>query len=217
MKKEDFKNPFEWVMYKVNGRLPTEKLDGNTFPNGKYGVKYYKNPNGRYTAMYRSHYLCMCSYEDIPKIQEKFDEEFNGKNIVKISNKLKKEYNQQIIKRRGAKPKPYSKNRLNFQKKENGRMCARVSDKGKTHTICQCYERQRKEVSDKYDVLKKEHDLDTIKQIMKKEYNLIGQGAKKNNSKNNQIKITQNGKIYKNDVLITIDPKIYDLIENYIR
>ena len=234
MKKEDFKNPFEWVMYKVNGKIPVDTAKTDKTPKTeeysfqlvkhmlpknerKYGLKYYHNSNGRYTAMYHQDDLSMCSYEDIPHIQEYFDNHFTGKNIIKISRELKNKYNQNMKKaKRGVKGQPYSKNRLNFQQKQGGRLCARVNDKGKVHTICQCYENQKNEVSNKYDVLKKEYDIDTIKEIMKNEYNIIGRKGKKARLNKHQINIREDGAVYKDGQFITVDSKVYDIIDTYI-
>lgn len=225
MKREDFKNPMDWVIYKVNGRMPKPQkkrdvgIENNMLPKNdrKYGLKFYRNQNGRYSVMYHKEYLCMCSYEDIQDIQKYFDENFNGKNAKQMSKELKGKYNQKIRSvKRGIKGKPYSQNRLNFQKKDGGRLCARVNDKGKVHTICQCYENQKKEVSDTYDMLKESNSIDTIKEIMKDRYNIIGRNNKKANLNNHQINITKDGAIYKNGEFITVDSKVYDFIDNYI-
>ena len=225
MEKEEFKNPIDWVIYKVNGKLPSKpkesrlKLEKHSLPKDerKYAVKYYHNNNGRYSAFYNKKHLCMCDYGDIPKIQQYFDKHYNGKNINYLSKTLKKRYNQKRKKQRGVKGKPYSKNRLNFQKKKNGRICARVSDNGKIHTICQCYENQRKEVSHTYDSLKKTHDIESIKEIMKERYNIIATNIKYPHLNKHQINIMEDGAVYKDGKFVKVDSNIYEFINTYIK
>ena len=220
MKKEDFSNPIDWVIYNVNGELPkqkkTSKLEKHSLPKSerKYLVKYYRNRNNRYGAFYNKKHLCMCNYEDIPHIQNYFDKHYNGNNINSISRNLKRKYNYT---KKGIKPKTYSKNRLNFQEKSNGRFCARVNDRGKTHTICQCYGNERKEVSDTYDSLKKSHNIEEIKEIMKRQYNIINRKKRNGDLNNHEINITNKGAIYKDGEFIKVDSTLYDFINKYIR
>ena len=234
MNKEDFKNPYEWIIYKVKkevphktGRkitptIPTNQnnvLINNMLPQDKrvWGVKFYKNNNGRYTAMYNKKYLCMCSYEDIPKIQQYFDKRYKGDNLDNISKNLKKKYNCSIQKKkRGVKPKPYSENNLNFQTKPNGRLTVRVSDNGKQHSICQCYESEREEVLRTFNLLKKNHDIESIKKIMRSKYNIIHRKRIVTNQIKHEINIRDDGTVFKDGKLMTVDNAIYDFINNYI-
>ena len=61
MERDDFTNPIDWVIYKVNGRKPQKENDELTLvkhslptDERKYGLKFYRNKSdGRYGVFYR--------------------------------------------------------------------------------------------------------------------------------------------------------------------
>lgn len=178
LKKEDFKNPIDWVIYQVNGKKNNTtniRINENyTLSEAKYPLKFYKTRSeGRYSVIYGKNHLCNCSYEGRRKVQDYFDEHFNGKNLNQVTLELKKEHNQVIkTRKRGRKPKSYKRNHLRFQPRKNGRLKVAVSDKGKTHTICNCYNYQIEQVKKDFENIKTNHSLDEIKEMMKNKYNI---------------------------------------------
>ena len=178
LSKEDFANPFDWVIYKVNGKKnntnDNQVNDNYNLTEAKYPLKFYKTrSDGRYSVHYSGNHLCNCSYENARKVQDYFDEHFNGKNLNKVTHELKKEHNQIIkTRKRGRKPKSYKKNSLRFQPRKNGRLEVAVSDKGRTHVVCNCYRDQMEQVQEDFENIKSNHSLDEIKEMMKNKYNI---------------------------------------------
>ena len=223
LKKEDFKNPIDWVIYQVNGKknnTTNNRINENyTLSEAKYPLKFYKTRSeGRYSVIYGKNHLCNCSYENARKVQDYFDEHFNGKNLNHVTSELKKKHNQIIkTRKRGRKPKSYKRNHLRFQPRKNGRLEVAVSDKGKTHTLCSCNPNQKEQVSSRYDELKTEHDLDYIKKTMKEEFNLRVNGRVngKYNSNDNvkhQISIREDGVVFKDGQYVCVNEQLYDIV-----
>ena len=213
----------DWLMKKINGRK-TEKrvvLENNSLPKKerKLELKFYKNNRGRYSVHYNGKYLCMCDEQDISQIQDHFDKEYNGKNFKKVSKELKEQYNHQIqsgkSKKKRGRSRSYRFNEVNFQEKDNGRMCVRVSDNGKQHTICQCYPSEQDAVSTMYDSLKKTHDIEDIKKLMKDKYNLHTKTVSKSQKKET-ITLDNNGVVYKNGKMVCVDNGIFEKVNKFI-
>ena len=213
MRREDFSNNVDWVVYKVTGRLPNDKdeleLDKHSLPNGKNELKFYYNGNtGRYGVLYHNKFICACSKEDIGEVQTIFDDEFNGKNLKNVSLNLRKRYNKV------RRYQTYKDGNLRFSERD-GRLTATITDNKKKHTICSCYPNQKDEVIAKYNSLKETRDLETIKSVMKSQYNI--QGRKPSTSYDgNTISICQNGTIYKNGKFCKADPQLYEYISKFI-
>lgn len=177
LKKEDFKNPIDWVIYQVNGKRKTENKikEDYTLQNAKYPLKFYThNGNGRCNVQYGKIHICTCDENEAEKVQNYFDENFNGKNIKTIANTLKSEHNHRIKKgKRGRKSKTYKENPVRFYERKNGRFQVIVNNKGKTHTICHCNKDQIEPIKKDYEMIKNKKSLDEIKSIMKEKYNEV--------------------------------------------
>lgn len=220
MKREDFDSAIDWVIYKVNGRKPKETikpqkqrvLDKHTLPKTerRYDLKFYYNAkNNRYAVLYDNIFLCACDENEIKDIQKFFDEKYNGNNIKKIQKTLKKKYNKKI------QLQTYKDANMTFQSKKGGRFTARIQHKGKTYSICQCYENQKDDVIKTYDNLKKTHNLEQIQEIMKNQYN-IQRKPNKTKTNTHQINLTEDGACYKDGKFCIIDPKIYSIVDAYL-
>lgn len=223
LKKEDFENPFDWVLYKVNGikpeqktelinhRLPTEQCENS--------INYYRNKNGRYTVNFKNTHICTCAEKDIPEVQKYFDNHYNGNNLKDVSNKLKRTYNEKIRRKgiKGKKPrlKTYRHNNVTFESKPSGRLQVRVRNNNRIHTVCQCYPEEKDIVRRRYDELKGTYGLDEIKVLMKREFNLRrinGYGSDDVNS----IIIRDDGVCYRNGKRIEVDESVYSFVRWYI-
>lgn len=228
LRKNDFKNPIDWVIYKVNGKLPEQRtnLINNSLPpkQRKYPLKFYATKNeDRYNVHYKQKHLCTCHKTNIMDIQNYFDENYDETNIPEIREALKQKYNIKIKRnvkkniRKSRIPKKlrnYKQNRPSFENKKNGRVQVRVNDKDKIHTLCSCYPYQKNDIVSEYDVLKRTHDLPEIKKILKSKYNL-----RKVNVKDNfmhDIHITQNGSFFYDGKFIKVDKDLYDVVNKYI-
>ena len=203
MEKSDFKNPLDWVIYKVNGKLPNGNvgLEKHLLPKSERAndVKFYFNKHtGRYGALYQNNFLCTCKEEEIKDVQKQFDKEFNGRNLEDVTTALKTRFN---VSRRYQ---TYKTGTLRFTPKNN-RLTAHINHECKTHTICSCYPNQKREVTEKFNTLRKTKDLESIKRIMKEQYNIQRKG---NMPVQNDVgvvyTIDENGTIYKNGKLYGI-------------
>ena len=218
MKREDFETNIDWVIYKVTGKKPVTKqstkpvLMKHTLPKDerKHELKFYHNKvHDRYGVFYKNKHLCACSENEIIEIQDYFDKNYNGRNIEPIKEELKNKYNM-------VKKNPTHKDaNIVFNKRGNGRLTAMIHVKGKTHSICSCNYEQADEVSDMYNSLKKNHDLEYIKEKMKAKYNYPQYKSKKTQQKH-VISIDDNGMCYKDGKMIGVDSKLYKVVENYI-
>ena len=146
----------------------------------KFPLKFYDTHRERWNVQYDNVHLCTCKTDEKEEIQNYFDKTFKGDNLYEISKVLKEKYNLKIqinktySKRKTKKPKlaTYKTAKLCFNNVGGGRVQVKVRDNGVTHTICNCYPSQKEEVLQKYNILKKNNNLETIKIILKKEYNL---------------------------------------------
>ena len=145
----------------------------------KFPLKYYESNKDRYNVQYNNVHLCTCNRSQGEEVQKDFDRLFDGKNIDDVSRNLKDKYNMKIQNNKSVKRKKkqikgtYRTNKLCFNNhKNNGRLQVKVRHNGKPHTICNCYPHQKDEIRRKYDILKKDNNLETIKIIMKNDYNL---------------------------------------------
>lgn len=202
-----------------NQRVPktVELTDRHTLDEGKFKLKFYDQGNGRYNVQYRGNYLCFCDKKEIAAVQSDFDKDFNGNNLTEMNEVLRKKYNK--VTRTNNVPKTqkrtrrknrvsYKTGRLTFENRKNGRLQVRVLDKGKTQSICCCYPEERDEVVERYNNLKKDHTLQDIKKIMKKDYNI-----RKSRDKNyHNISINSNGVVYLDGKFVKSDANLYDLV-----
>lgn len=149
----------------------------------EYPLKFYETmTENRYTVKYKDIHICTCDKKQKQEVLNYFNENYNGKNIYEISDKLKKRYNIKIQngktypkgkgKSKKSKKVNYKTAKLCFNPTPDNRLQVKVRDKGKTHTVCNCYPYQKEEVLEKYNMLKKKNNLDTIKIILKEDYNL---------------------------------------------
>jgi hypothetical protein len=194
MEREDFNSSVDWVIYKVTGKMPNVNvgLEKHLLPKSERvnDVKFYYNKHtGRYGALYDNNFLCTCKKEEIKDVQNQFDKEYDGHNLEEVTLALKTRFNM------SRRYQTYKDGTLRFTPK-NGRLTAHINHECKTHTICSCYPSQREEVTEKFNTLRKTRDLESIKKIMKNQYNIIG----KNNRKPLDVVYTidENGTIYKN-------------------
>lgn len=216
MEREDFNSNVEWVVYKVTGKLPnspkTNELEMFQLPKGERvnGLKYYYNKsNGRYAVHLNNTYICACAKDDITNVQKDFDNTFNGDNLNDVSLMLRKKYNLNM------RNQTYKEANLSFEKR-GGRLSARITHNRKSHTICSCYPEQREEVRNKFNELRETRDLESIKRIMKKQYNIRGRKPKKILQDDGIISLCENGTIYKDGKLCKVDPKLYEYIDKFI-
>lgn len=206
MRKEDFNSSVDWVIYKVTGKLPNKgvELDKHLFSKRKNDVKFYYNKNtGRYGALYNNNFLCTCKENEIKDVQKQFDKEFNGHNLEEVTISLKTKYNI------GRRYQTYKDGTLRFTPK-NGRLTAHINHECKTHTICSCYPNERDEVTEKFNTLRKTRDLESIKKIMKEQYNIQGKRNRKPMHEGVVYTIDKNGTIYK-------DGKIYGIVNQLMQ
>lgn len=197
MEREDFNSSVDWVIYKVTGKMPNMNvgLEKHLLPKSERvnDVKFYYNKHtGRYGALYDNNFLCTCKEEEIKDVQNQFDKEYDGHNLEEVTLALKTRFNM------SRRYQTYKDGTLRFTPKQ-GRLTAHINHECKTHTICSCYPSEREEVTEKFNTLRKTRDLESIKRIMKDQYNIIG----KNNRKplNVVYTIDENGTIYKNGKL----------------
>lgn len=213
MEREDFNNNVDWVVYKVTGRLPnsnTVELKRHTLQSSDKvnELKFYTNrQNERFGCLYNNNFLCSCEKDEIKDVQKYFDEHYTGNNLEEVRESLKDKYN--ITKRNQT----YKNGALRFSKKGK-RLTAYINHEKVTHTICSCYPNQKEEVTEKFNTLRKTRDLESIKETMKRQYNL--QGRLPTNSEGGVISVDKNGTIYKDGKLCKVDPKMYQFINNYI-
>ena len=62
----------------------------------QYTLKFYPKKNGRCQVTYKSNYLCTCENNEAPEVEQYFNAYFNGENIQRVSDELKKMYNKKI-------------------------------------------------------------------------------------------------------------------------
>ena len=195
MEKEDFNSSVDWVIYKVTGKLPNKNvgLKKHLFSERENDVKFYYNKHtGRYGALYDNNFLCTCKGEEIRDVQNQFDKEYDGHNLEEVALALKKRFNM------SRRYQTYKDGTLRFSLK-GGRLTAHINHECKTHTICSCYPSEKEEVTEKFNTLRKTRDLESIKKIMKDQYNI--QGGKKRKPVDVVYTIDKNGTIYKNGKL----------------
>ena len=227
---------FDWIRDRVNNRKPVPeerqmmKVE-ERMTEENHVLKFYENRKGRFAVQYNRNHLCLCDKDEKEEVEKYFRTHYKGDNLEEISTELKKRYNQKIYAnrkyvngkkrtggkrkgKRGRKPKSYRENRLQFQEKNGGRIQIRVSDKGRVHTICQCYPDQKEEAIRRYELLKRNHSLDEIKVVMKNDYNI--QRKNKDRGISHNIQIDSNGTCYKDGKLCKIDPEMYDTINRYL-
>lgn len=146
----------------------------------KYPLKFFDTNSQRLNVSYNNYHLCTCAVEQREEVQKYFDKNYDGENLKIMSEKLKQKYNLviQVNRKKGYKKKKkvktlnYRTAKLCFNPTPNGRVQVKVRDKKRTHCLCCCYPEQEEEIRRKYDLLKKDNSLETIKIIFKKEYNL---------------------------------------------
>lgn len=157
------------------------------FGNNKNSdLRFYNSNENRYNVHYKKVHLCTCNKSQKEEVEQYFVKHFDGENISEISSALKNKYNLKIQNKKsypnGRKKKPkkvsYKTAKLCFYKTVDGRMQVKVRDNGKSHTVCSCYPHQQEEVLKKFNTLKKENNLETIKIILKEEYNLVNSRRK---------------------------------------
>ena len=195
MEREDFNSRVDWVIYKVTGKMPNKNvgLEKHLYSKRVNDIKFYYNKHtGRYGALYDNNFLCTCKEEEIKDVQNQFDDEYDGHNLEDVALSLKTKYNL------SRRYQTYKDGTLRFSKKGD-RLTAHINHECKTHTICSCYPNQKDEVTEKFNTLRKTRDLESIKKIMKDQYNIIG----KNNRRPLDVVYTidENGTIYKNGKL----------------
>ena len=218
LKKEDFKNPIDWVIYKVTGKNPETQKNIRTEP--EHHLNFYRtHTENRYNATYKNKHLCTCHKDQIDNVQEYFDEYYNKKSLDEISSELKARYNLRIKKNRPIAEqsripktrKSYKHNNLSFEKKKTGRCQVRINDKKKIHTICSCYPHQKDKVINDYNMLKKEHGIEEIKKIMKRKYNL----RVTKNRDIHEININSKGNCFYDGKFVKNDDRIYKVLDEY--
>ena len=62
----------------------------------QYTLKFYPKKNGRCQVTYKSNYLCTCENNEATEVEQYFNAYFNGENIQRVSDELKKMYNKKI-------------------------------------------------------------------------------------------------------------------------
>lgn len=148
----------------------------------QFPLKFYETREDRYNVSYQNVHICTCKDSQRKEVQDYFDEHYTGDNLLEISDVLKEKYNLKIQrgksypkgkgKGRKSKKANYKTARLCFNETPSGRLQVKVRDKGKSQHICSCYPSEKEEVARKYHMLKKNNNLETIKIILKEEYNL---------------------------------------------
>ena len=185
--------------------------------------KFYKKQNGRYQVTYKSNHLCTCEEEEIPQVQEYFQQNYDGENITEISNTLKEQYNIKIqhnkkykkAKKTGKRRGTWKSNKLTFEDKPSGRCQVRVMDNGKYRTVCSCNTNQKHEVTRRWNNLKKTHKFNEIRDIMKKDYNLRQLPPRKM-EEDHSVTINSRGQIYLDGKFMKVDKEIYNGVTNHI-
>lgn len=193
MEKTDFKNPIDWIIYKVNGKKPKKSL------------KFYNDTNERCSAWYNKNYICMCNKVDRNTVEAEFNKTYTGNNLEETQKHMKKCFNKSTRNRRRTD--------ISFIKQKTGRMHVRGKDGNKRRNLCSCEESQKEEILARYNQMKKDGlSFDEIRTIFRNEYNL-----KRIRRKDEHVfKISNNGTVYKDGSFVKIDKKIYELIEKEI-
>ena len=91
MKKEDFSNPIDWIIYKVNGNKPQPT---------EYDLRFYHDTDNRCSVWHNKEYVCMCDKTEKDKVVREFNKAYNGRNIEEASKHLKSIFNKNTKKSR---------------------------------------------------------------------------------------------------------------------
>ena len=214
---EHEKSPFHRLMDRISKKDNT--LEEHMLSWGKHPLKFYVNRSGRYSVNYRNTHICTCKEDEIIEIQKQFDKMYGKMSIEEISDELKVKYNEKIKRNKRKESrhrncKTYKESRLQFEEKPTGRIQVRVNDNGKIHTICQCYPDQKLDVVKKFNELKKTYELDSLKTMMKREYNL--RGKSRDDGVKHTISISDDGAIYKDGKYMKVNKSIYDFVNGIL-
>lgn len=214
MERSDFDNNIDWVVYKVTGRMPvntnTVELVNHQLPSSerKNDLKFYHNgQNGRFGCLYKNTFVCACEENEIRNVQRHFDKMFNGNNLEEVRESLRDKYN--LAKRNQT----YKNGILRFSRRDNDRLTATINHNRKTHTICSCHQSQKEEVTKRFNTLRKTRSLESIKETMKREYNI----GKKPTLRSGTITIDMNGAIYKDGKFCKTDPSFYEFVDAFTK
>lgn len=197
MRKEDFSNPIDWVIYKVNG-----KMKGDKPQQRKYHLRFYPDTENRCSVWYNKKYLCMCDKKDKHLVENAFNKAYNGRNFFKTQQELKKTFNKATRSRR-------KRSGISFIMQKNGRMHVRAKKGNTRKNLCSCEPSQKDEILERYNQMKDELSFDEIRTIFQNDYNLKRVRRKDEHT----FKISNNGTIYKDGSFVKVDKEIYELIE----
>ncbi len=201
MRKEDFKNPINWIIYKVNGEVKNDKPQQQ-----RYDLRFYHDTDDRCSVWYNKKYVCMCDKHDKTKVEKEFNKIYNGRNFTKTQQYMKKSFNKSTRHRK-------RKSDISFIKQKTGRMHVRARKGRKRMNLCSCEPSQKDEILARYNQMKKDGlTFDEIRTIFQNEYNLKRVRRKDEHT----FKVSNNGTVYKDGSFIKVDKKVYDLIEKEI-
>lgn len=224
-KKEDFNTTIDWVTYKVTGKV--KGLKKKETPTMEYNLKFYPNnrdKNGRgyvqFSTKGESRGLCSCEELQFKKIQDEFNEQYNGENLEDLIPVFRDKYNQRIRGKRkqsfkvkrGRKKNTSLKNATLKSNKRGKRMEMRTRLNGETHHICMCYPYQVDECVKEFNRMKKKenYDIPMIRNALSEKYNVKGK------TKTPNILIDKNGLIYKDGKFIKENKGLYNLVYSMI-
>ena len=199
MKKEDFSNPIDWIIYKVNGNKPQKQ---------EYDLRFYPDTEDRCSVWHNKEYVCMCDKTEKDKVIREFNKTYNGRNIEEASKHLKSIFNKNTKKSR----KPA---KISFIKQNGtGRIHVRTRHNKKTINLCSCEASQTKEIRERYEKMRsKGLPIPEIRRIFQEDYNL----KRVKHKDQHTYTINNTGAVYKDGSFIKIDKQMYDLIEKEMK
>lgn len=197
MKKEDFPNPIDWVIYKVTGDKPKQERH----------LRFYHDTEDRCSAWHNENYLCMCDKTEKDLVEKEFNKVYTGRNIEETSKHLKNIFNKHT--KKSKKPA-----KISFIKQNGtGRIHVRTRHNKKTINLCSCEASQTKEILERYEKMRsKGLPITEIRSIFQEDYNL----KRVKHKDQHTYTINNNGAVYKDGSFIKVDKKIYGLLEKEV-
>ena len=202
MRREDFSNPIDWIIYKVNGEVRGDKPQGR-----ESHLRFYHDTEDRCSVWHNKDYLCMCDKHDKSLVEKEFNRLYNGRNFAETQKIMKKAFNKSTRNRR-------RKSDISFIMQKSGRMHVRAKKGRKRKNLCSCEPSQKEEILARYNQMKKNGlSFDEIRVIFQNDYNL----KRVRNKDEHIFKISNNGTIYKDGSFIKVNKDIYKMIEEELK
>ena len=198
MRKEDFSNPIDWVIYKVTGDKPQGR---------ESHLRFYQDTEDRCSVWHNKDYLCMCDKHDKNLVEKEFKKLYNGRNFAETQEAMKKAFNKSTRNRK-------RRSDISFIMQKTGRMHVRAKDGNTRRNLCSCEPSQKDEILARYNQMKKDGlSFNEIRTVFQNDYNL----KRVRRKDEHEFKISNNGTIYKDGSFIKVNKDIYKMIEEKLK